>query len=55
MSTSGAYGSEITPGSRLTVITVEPFSVYQGANIDVKRDFPEPAVPVKKIAYTASD
>jgi hypothetical protein len=32
------------------VATVDPLSVYHGAKIEHNDDFPDPAVPVRKIA-----
>ena len=38
------------PGSKFTVATVEPLSVYQGAKTEQRVDLPAPAVPVRNIA-----
>ena len=51
ISISGVYGRDFTPGSRFTINTSEPFSVYHGAIIDVSKLFPAPAVPKVKIEY----
>ena len=50
-STSGLYGKLTTPGSRLMLIGKHWRSIYHRSNLEVSNDFPEPAVPVIKIAF----